>query len=217
MGRGARGHARAPRLGAARRRRAPARRAPAARRSAALDRRGRAGDAHVPTPHAALAADPPGCQRRRRGVPAAPVVACDGDRLHGEQSAAVRAGEFARAYVAQQQLPVRFSTALASVGVERVFDGLLLVGLMTLAIASPAFPGHARIGTTSVSGLATGAAVFFSAVLVVAVLVVHRPAPWLALLRRVTHALLPARFAGRLTQVAEGLVAGLEVLKSPTR
>src|SRR5947199_5526030 len=51
MGRGARGHARAPRLGAARRRRAPARRAPAARRSAALDRRGRAGDAHVPTPH----------------------------------------------------------------------------------------------------------------------------------------------------------------------
>ena len=129
----------------------------------------------------------------------------------------VRAGEFARAYVAQQQLPVRFSTALASVGVERVFDGLLLVGLMTLAIASPAFPGHARIGTTSVSGLATGAAVFFSAVLVVAVLVVHRPAPWLALLRRVTHALLPARFAGRLTQVAEGLVAGLEVLKSPTR
>src|SRR5256712_11025736 len=129
----------------------------------------------------------------------------------------VRAGEFARAYVAQQQLPVRFSTALASVGVERVFDGLLLVGLMTLAIASPAFPGHARIGTTSVSGLATGAAAFFGAVLVVAVLVVHRPAPWLALLRRVTHAVLPRRFAERLTQIAEGLVAGLEVLKSPTR
>jgi len=129
----------------------------------------------------------------------------------------VRAGEFARAYVAQQQLPVRFSTALASVGVERVFDGLLLVGLMTLAIASPAFPGHARIGTTSVSGLATGAAAFFGAVFVVAVLVVHRPAPWLALLQRVTHAVLPTRFAERLTQIAEGLVAGLEVLKSPTR
>src|SRR3989454_6243658 len=129
----------------------------------------------------------------------------------------VRAGEFARAYAAQQQLPVRFSTALASVGVERVLDGLLLVGLMTLAIASPAFPGHARIGTTSVSAIARGGAIFFGAVLVVAVLVVHRPAPWLALLRRVTHAVLPGRFAGRLTQIAEGLVAGLEVLKSPTR
>src|SRR5881275_1053912 len=68
----------------------------------------------------------------------------------------VRAGEFARAYAAQQQLPVRFSTALASVGVERVLDGLLLVGLMMLAIASPAFPGHAQIGMTSVSRITVG-------------------------------------------------------------
>src|SRR5256884_2066298 len=128
-----------------------------------------------------------------------------------------RAGEFARAYVAQQRLPVRFSTALASIGVERVFDGLLLVGLMMLAIASPAFPRHAQIGTTSVSGLATGAAVVFAAVLGLAFLVVHRPAPWLALLRRVTHAVLPARFRERLIRGAAGLVAGLEGLKSPGR
>src|SRR5207244_1007253 len=74
----------------------------------------------------------------------------------------VRAGEFARAYAAQQQLPVRFSTALASVGVERVLDGLLLVGLMMLAIASPTFPGHATIGTTSVPRMTVGAAVFFA-------------------------------------------------------
>jgi len=129
----------------------------------------------------------------------------------------VRAGEFARAYAAQQQLPVRFSTALASVGVERVLDGLLLVGLMMLAIASPAFPGHAQIGMTSVSRITVGAAVFFGAVLVVAVLVVHRPAPWLTLLRRATHAVLPERIAARLTRIAEGLIAGLEVLKSPAR
>src|SRR3989454_9108070 len=105
-----------------------------------------------------------------------------------------RAGELARAYVAQQRLPGRVSTALASIGVERVFDGLLLVGLMMLAIASPAFPRHAQIGTTSVSGLATGAAVVFAAVLGLAFLVVHRPAPWLGLLRRVTRALRPAGF-----------------------
>src|SRR5205809_3861013 len=129
----------------------------------------------------------------------------------------VRAGEFARAYAAQQQLPVRFSTALASVGVERVLDGLLLVGLMMLAIASPDFPGHATIGTTSVARVTVGAAVFFGAVLLVAVLVVHRPAPWLALLRRVTSAALPERLAAPLTRIGEGLIAGLEVLKSPAR
>ena len=128
-----------------------------------------------------------------------------------------RAGEFARAYVATQQLPVRFTTALASVAVERVFDGLMLVGLMALAIASPAFPRGADIGRTSVSSITTGAAVFFGAALVVAVLVVHRPGPWLGWLRRISHALLPARFADRITRIAEGLVAGLEVLKRPGR
>jgi uncharacterized protein (TIRG00374 family) len=131
----------------------------------------------------------------------------------------VRAGEFARAYAASKRLPVRFSTTLASVAVERAFDGLMLVGLMTVAIASPAFPRQAVIGTTSmsISRIATSGAVLFGGALAIAVLVVHRPAPWLALLRRVTHALLPAHFADRATHVAEGLVAGLEVLKSPGR
>src|SRR5205085_10289913 len=129
----------------------------------------------------------------------------------------VRAGEVARAYVASRQLPVRFSTALASVGVERVFDGLMLVGLMAVAIGSSAFPHQADIGRASVSAITTTAAALFGAVLVVAVLVVHRPAPWLGLLGRATHALLPARVADRVTRIAEGLVAGLEVLKRPGR
>ncbi|HYK82217.1 MAG TPA: lysylphosphatidylglycerol synthase transmembrane domain-containing protein [Gemmatimonadales bacterium] len=127
----------------------------------------------------------------------------------------VRAGEFARAYAAQQALSVRFATALASVGVERVLDGLMLVALLTVALLAPSFPRHVTLGGTSLATLATGGAVLFGAVLVVALLVVHRPAPWLALLRRLSHAVLPARWADRLTHVAEGLVAGLEVLKRP--
>jgi uncharacterized protein (TIRG00374 family) len=129
----------------------------------------------------------------------------------------VRAGEFARAYAANRRLAVRFTTALASVGVERALDGLVLVGLMSIALGSSAFPRHATIGGTSLASLATGAAVLFGAMLVVALLVVHRPAPSLAVLRRGARALLPARFADRVTHVAEGLVAGLEVLKSPGR
>src|SRR5207245_676766 len=129
----------------------------------------------------------------------------------------VRAGEFARAYAAKQALPVRFTTALASVGVERVFDGLMLVGLLAVALAAPSFPHAATIGGTSLAAIARGGAALFGAVLVIALLVVHRPAPWLALLRRVAHALLPGRLADRVTHVAEGLVAGLEVLKSPGR
>src|SRR6266576_5859749 len=51
-----------------------------------------------------------------------------------------RAGEVARAYLARRQLPVRFTTALASIGVERVFDGLGMVALLAIAIAASSFP-----------------------------------------------------------------------------
>jgi uncharacterized protein (TIRG00374 family) len=53
--------------------------------------------------------------------------------------------------------------------------------------------------------------------LVLALLVVSRPAPWLGLLDRITRRLLPTHAAARVMQWAEGIVAGLEVLKSPVR
>ena len=128
-----------------------------------------------------------------------------------------RAGEFARAYVANRQLPVRFTTALASIGVERVFDGLVMLALMAVAIASPAFPAHSTLFGTPLSRLAGRAAAVFTALFVVALIVVLRPAPWLAVLERAARAVLPSRLAERVATLAEGLVAGLTVLKRPGR
>jgi uncharacterized protein (TIRG00374 family) len=128
-----------------------------------------------------------------------------------------RAGEFARAYLAKRQLPVRFTTALASIGVERVFDGLVMVALLAAAMAAPSFPSHATIGGAALSQIAVWAAALFVAMLLIALLVVHRPAPSLRLVARGLHAALPARHAARLTRLAEGLVAGLAVLKSRER
>jgi hypothetical protein len=128
-----------------------------------------------------------------------------------------RAGEVARAYVATRQLPVRFTTALASIGVERVFDGLVMLGLMAVAIAAPSFPAQALVGGRSLTAVAATGALVFGAMLIVALLVVHRPAPWLTFFGRVAHRLLPTSAAERVMHAAEGLVAGLTVLKSPTR
>jgi len=128
-----------------------------------------------------------------------------------------RAGEVARAYVATRRLPVRFTTSLASIGVERVFDGLMMLALMALAIAAPSFPRHTLVGGRSLSTVATTAAVLFGTVLLLALIVVHRPAPWLALLGRIASRVLPATAATRVIHWTEGIVAGLEVLKSPAR
>lgn len=128
-----------------------------------------------------------------------------------------RAGEVARAYVAGRQLPVRFTTALGSIGVERVFDALVMLALMAVAIAAPSFPANTLVQGRSLAGLARGATLVFGAVLVLALIVVHRPAPWLALLDRVTRRLLPARIADRISDWAGGIVEGLAVLKNPGR
>src|SRR6266550_3438871 len=128
-----------------------------------------------------------------------------------------RAGEFARAYVASRQLPVRFTTALGTIGVERVFDALVMLGLMAVAIAAPSFPAHTLVGGRSLSAIAASTAVLFGAFLVIALLIANRPAPWLVLVDRVARRVLPVRAADRLVRAADGVVEGLAVLKSPAR
>ncbi|HWZ27903.1 MAG TPA: lysylphosphatidylglycerol synthase transmembrane domain-containing protein [Gemmatimonadales bacterium] len=128
-----------------------------------------------------------------------------------------RAGEFARAYVVKRQAPVRFITALATIGVERLFDGILMLGLMAVAIAAPSFPGHGTQQGALVSRVAGGAAVAFVGLLVVAFIVAVHPAPWLKLLDRLTQSLLPARIAAPVNHLAHGMIEGLGVLKSPSR
>lgn len=128
-----------------------------------------------------------------------------------------RAGEFARAWVASRRLPVRFTTALASIGVERVFDGLIMLALMAAAIAAPSFPSHATVGGSSVSRVATGVALVFGAALVLAFVVALRPAPWLALIDRMAITVLPERVARRVRSLADGMIEGLAALRSPGR
>jgi uncharacterized protein (TIRG00374 family) len=128
-----------------------------------------------------------------------------------------RAGEFARAWIVSRQVPLRMSTALASIAVERALDGLVVTGLLAVAVAAPSFPIAARVGNVELRHVATGLALLFSVVLLFGLAVVLRPAPWLAALRRVSHAVLPARLADGATRIAEGLVAGLTVLRTPGR
>src|SRR5881628_4037838 len=127
-----------------------------------------------------------------------------------------RAGEFARAYVASRQLPVRFTTSLGSIAVERVFDALVMLGLMAVAIAAPSFPAHTLVGGRSLSAIAAPTAVF-GVLLVMALLIANRPGPWLVLVERISRRVLPARVADRVVRASDGIIEGLAVLKSPAR
>jgi uncharacterized protein (TIRG00374 family) len=92
-----------------------------------------------------------------------------------------------------------------------------MLGLMAVAIAAPSFPGQALVGGRSLTAIAASTAALFALLLVMALLVAHRPKFWLVLIERIARRLLPVAFADRIVRMSDGIVAGLLVLKSPAR
>lgn len=128
-----------------------------------------------------------------------------------------RAGEFARAYAARHLTGVRFSAAFGSVAVERVLDGIMLVALLGVAIAASGLRGDTTVGGMALVNVATVALVVFGAALLGALLVVHWPGLALRFTRTVLGLVLPARVADRILRILEGVLSGLDALKSGRR
>jgi glycosyltransferase 2 family protein len=126
----------------------------------------------------------------------------------------LRAGELVRSYTAARLAPVRFTTVFSSVAVERIFDALTVVALLTLALLTSDLPGSVRVGGTSVADLARVAGVIGVVALLMAILVVAAP---LAAERVVRRLLRHARFADFMVHLIEGIRQGLAVLRSPGR
>ena len=131
----------------------------------------------------------------------------------------VRLGELVRSYYLSVRESVRGSTALATVLVERVFDGLTL--LLFLAIAALFLPigGLAgRIGETRGLpwwALAALLALPFAAALVMIVTMAVRPAFFRAHVTRPVTSRLPGRIGARIEGLADRFVAGFEGLQRP--
>jgi uncharacterized protein (TIRG00374 family) len=125
-----------------------------------------------------------------------------------------RAGELIRSYTAARLAPARFTTVISSVAVERIFDALTVVALLTLALFASDLPGTVRVGESSVADLARAAGVISLVALLSAVLVVAAPLAAERVVRRLLHG---SRFADRIVDLIEGIRQGLVVLRSPAR
>lgn len=125
-----------------------------------------------------------------------------------------RAGEVVRTVAASRLTGARLSTSLASVAVERVFDALTVVGLLSLALLMPGIPPGFMVAGIPVQRVATTAGVLAAAALVAAGLVVAFP----LVAERVVRRLIPSdRLALRLVELIGGIRQGLDVLRSPAR
>lgn len=128
-----------------------------------------------------------------------------------------RAGELARAYTARRLTPVRFSTAFASIAVERVMDGIILVALLAIAIWAGGFAPGTAVGGFTLGGIAQSGAVLFAGLLVVALVLVHWPGPALRVADWIARRVFSDRWAAWLMETLRGMLAGLDALRSAGR
>lgn len=125
-----------------------------------------------------------------------------------------RAGEFARPFVLSRSEPtVKFTAAFASLAVDRLFDGVIVLLLMILATFDPRFP-HDSPAAAGAAITMRGAALFLAAVLIVLVAMVFAPDKLFATYDATAGRIAP-KLAARIRPLLEGFASGLGVLRSP--
>ena len=86
-----------------------------------------------------------------------------------------RAGEVVRTIAASRLAGARFSAVLSSIAVERIFDGLAVVALLSLSLIASDLPPDVAVGGVSVRHAAQVAGAMGAAGLVAGLLVVAFP------------------------------------------
>jgi uncharacterized protein (TIRG00374 family) len=126
-----------------------------------------------------------------------------------------RAGELLRAYVLRRKEAVPISASLATIIVERVFDGVVMLGFVFLNLSelTSLTSGSGFVGSIRSLSL-IGAVVFLAAVAVFLSMAVF-PRPAQKLLHLLIDRLTPGRFRPALRGFSDRFLDGLASLRSP--
>jgi glycosyltransferase 2 family protein len=127
-----------------------------------------------------------------------------------------RAGELVRAYVLSRETTVSFSAAFASLVVDRVFDGVIVILLMVIAMFDPRLPAGTMVAGRPAANYAGSGVVVLLIVAIALYAVVFFPE---RLIR--VYELFARRVAPRFEQPGKALLRsfaeGLSVLRHPGR
>jgi uncharacterized protein (TIRG00374 family) len=118
-----------------------------------------------------------------------------------------RLGEFARAYLLRRRTGLRKTFVLASIFLERIFDGLALVAVIVVVSALVELPNSAR-------NLEFGATVLFGGVAVAVAIVLYR-SDFVARLVALATRPLPARIGTFANAAFGSFVHGLSSMRRP--
>ena len=127
----------------------------------------------------------------------------------------LRSGEPARAFALTRMDPrVKFTAAFASLAVDRLFDGTVVLSMMLLATLDPAFHSDQLIAGRPLSVYLGTSAVFLGMILAGALFLLFAPDATERIIDAVAGRLMP-RFAPKVHSIVDTFVQGLRVLGSP--
>jgi glycosyltransferase 2 family protein len=120
-----------------------------------------------------------------------------------------RAGEVLRSYVLRRREGIPISSSLATVIIERVFDGLVMLLFVFLALPfAPSLPATYRQAVVVLTILLLAATIFF-------IWIATRPERMAAIYGWIAQRLLPGAIRTRTDELYTRFMAGLESLSRP--
>lgn len=119
----------------------------------------------------------------------------------------LRAGEFLRSYVLRNQEDIPFTSSLATVFIERIFDGLVMLLFVFLALPFAPLPGRYRTMVIALTVLFLGATIIF-------VWMAIQPRRIEALYGWIADRFLPARIREPLDAIFTRFMEGIGSLRS---
>ena len=125
-----------------------------------------------------------------------------------------RAGEIARAYALTREAPVPFSTSLASLAVDRLFDAIVLLLLAATALLDPALSASETLAGRPLASFAAGAGTLVFILVAALYALVFFPTYLLRLFELFARRVSPS-VEERGRRVLQTFIQGLSVLRSP--
>jgi uncharacterized protein (TIRG00374 family) len=126
-----------------------------------------------------------------------------------------RAGEVLRSVVLKRDEDIAISASLATVFIERVFDGVVMLGFVFINLPELARLTQASGFVGDIRSLAIFGAVLFLGALLVFLLLAMFPDHSEALIERTAGRLLPARYREKVLDLSGRFLGGLASLRSP--
>jgi uncharacterized protein (TIRG00374 family) len=119
-----------------------------------------------------------------------------------------RAGEIIRSYVLKKKEGVSISASLATVALERLFDGLVMCAFVFFTLPFVPLPPFYQ-------WIVIGFSLLFFAAFIIFLLLAANPGRTDALAARMIARVVPQRFRPRVTTLASKFLIGLHALRSP--